>query len=105
MKRIKDGFVAVLISPDYGSSWSQSNVSRDNDDALFDCHIVDILLDEKLKPEEKDQQIRSYCNIVDYYYSGDLEVAWVPVGSKFRIHEYDGSEQIVFEKDQKWFTA
>jgi hypothetical protein len=29
----------------------------------------------------------------------DLEIAWVPVGTKFKISEYDGSESVIFVED------
>jgi hypothetical protein len=35
----------------------------------------------------------------------DLVITWVPVGERFRIEEYDGSESLVLESNQRWMTA
>jgi hypothetical protein len=35
----------------------------------------------------------------------NLTVAWIPIGTKFRIEEYDGNESVVIEGDDIWFTA
>jgi hypothetical protein len=35
----------------------------------------------------------------------DLEVAWLPVGTAFRIHEYDGSESIEVREGLNWILA
>jgi hypothetical protein len=43
----------------------------------------------------------------DMYTGGmdDLEVAWLPVGTAFRIHEYDGSESIEIREELNWKIA
>ena len=44
----------------------------------------------------------------DYFYDGgasDLEIRWVPVGSRFRINEYDGSESVVLFEEENWLIA
>jgi hypothetical protein len=35
----------------------------------------------------------------------DLVVQWVPVGTAFRIHEYDGSESIEIKEEINWVVA
>jgi len=35
----------------------------------------------------------------------DLEVKWLPIGTKFRIDEYDGSESIELLGDIDWLEA
>jgi hypothetical protein len=35
----------------------------------------------------------------------DLAVAWIDVGAEFRIHEYDGSENIEIKEELAWITA
>jgi len=35
----------------------------------------------------------------------DLTVGWIPVGTAFRIDEYDGNESIVTKEDDDWFVA
>jgi hypothetical protein len=41
-------------------------------------------------------------------YTGGMEslaVAWLPVGTEFRIKEYDGSESIEIKNDVHWLSA
>ena len=41
-------------------------------------------------------------------YIGGLEhltVAWLPEGSEFRIHDYDGSESIEIKNHLNWIVA
>jgi hypothetical protein len=43
-----------------------------------------------------------------YFYEGgasDLMIEWVPLGVKFRIHEYDGSESLIRDSEEQWFVA
>ena len=99
-KKIKDGMVAVLYSPDFGAGWySWHNIAE----LLFDPKVVDMVL-EKTSTET----IELYCRTVygDHYYAGsDLEVAWVPTGTEFVIDEYDGAETITFKDKVTWVTA
>jgi membrane protein involved in colicin uptake len=43
----------------------------------------------------------------DVYMGGacDLAIEWVPIGSLFQIHEYDGSESLVIFDESKWTRA
>ena len=43
----------------------------------------------------------------DMYTGGmdDLTVAWLPVGTAFRIHEYDGSESIEVREELNWIIT
>ena len=34
-----------------------------------------------------------------------LRVEWVSLGTQFRIKEYDGSESIVYSRDDYWSVA
>jgi hypothetical protein len=53
--------------------------------------------------------IASYCEAKypDGYFGGvtDLKVKWIPVGTQFRIHEYDGSETLELKDVLPWITA
>ena len=100
-KKIKDGLVAVLYSPDFGAGWyTWHNVAE----LLFDPKVVDMVM-EKTSAET----IELYCKTVygDHYYAGscDLEVAWVPTGSEFVIDDFDGNETITFKDKVTWVTA
>ncbi len=101
-KKIKDGMVAVLYSPDFGAGWySWHNI----EELLYDPKVVDMVL-EKTSAET----IELYCNEVygdKAYYGGSdqLTVTWIPVGTSFRIHEYDGSETIEIREEIDWKIA
>jgi hypothetical protein len=34
-----------------------------------------------------------------------LEIAWLTVGTMFRVHEYDGSESIEVKEEMDWMIA
>lgn len=35
----------------------------------------------------------------------NLQIRWVPVGSRFVVDEYDGSESVVVEQEFDWMVA
>lgn len=104
-KVVRDGKVAVLVSPGFGAGWY--TWSRDDDKSeclLFDPEMVQWVLDGKEGPMP-DMEAKYG---LEYFYDGgasDLVVRWVPVGAKFRIDEYDGAESLVLESNEKWVTA
>jgi hypothetical protein len=99
---VRDGRVAVLVSPGFGAGWfSWHGIEA----LLFDPAVVELV-----KSGAEASVIERYCEDQygsDPYFGGaeDLIVQWVPVGSRFRIHEYDGSESLVLESEEKWFVA
>ena len=101
-KKIKDGMVAVLVSPRHGAGWySWHHVEK----LLYDPKLVD-MVEEKTSA----QTIELYCNEVygnKAYYGGadDLEVKWILVGTHFRIHEYDGAETLEIREEIEWMVA
>lgn len=100
-KLVRDGMVAVLYSPDYGSGWYTWNATHP--ELLFDPAIVQLVEEEKFD-ELKTYVTLKYPNIYD---GGmwELKVAWIPEGAMFRINEYDGDESIELKDDADWFTA
>lgn len=100
-KVVKDGMVAVLVSPGYGSGWYTCN---HEEDMLFDAGLVDLVLNEADKDKWFDyaesKWPEAYCGGVE-----QLEVQWVPKGSIFRIEEYDGSESLIFKEDITFIKA
>lgn len=106
-KYIKDGKVAVLVSPGFGAGWSTWD-TRQSDQLLYEPNIVEILLSDK-DISEKHKLIKDYCeaNYKDFYTGGlrDLDVEWLPVGTAFRIHEYDGSESVEIRDEMDWKIA
>ena len=101
-KKIKDGMVAVLFSPYHGAGWYSWHGIEE---LLYDPKLVD-MVEEKTSA----QTIELYCNEVygnKAYYGGadDLEVMWIPVGTHFRIHEYDGAETLEIREEIDWKIA
>ena len=100
-KVIKDGKVAVLYSPGYGSGWYTWN--QEFPELIFSPAIV------KLVEQEKFDELETYMELKypEVFKAGmmDLEIEWIPVGTEFRIHEYDGSENIELKEDLNWLTA
>lgn len=100
-KLVRDGMVAVLYSPDYGSGWYTWNTNYP--ELLFDPAIVQLVEENKFD-ELKTYVTLKYPNIFDGGMD-DLKVAWIPEGAMFRINEYDGDESIELKDDIDWFTA
>lgn len=96
-KIIRDGMVAVAVSGGFGAGWSTWN-GIDPRDARFNQLFLDGNIDEVVR----------ICNEEALGYAGgakDVEILWVPKGSKFRIGEYDGSEDLVTEDQDDWVIA
>lgn len=101
-KIVKDGKVAVLVSPDFGAGWySWHHIEA----LLFDPIVVDMV--ERAVDADT---IIAYCETTydsDKYYGGadTLQIRWIPNGSYFRIDEYDGSESLILKDDEIWIAA
>lgn len=103
-KVVKDGKVAVLVSPGYGAGWYTWN--EGHPELLFLPRVVELVLAGAGYYDIEDC-IRSQYGEDEIYTGGasDLVVKWVPVGSRFRISEYDGAEALVLESEEQWITA
>jgi hypothetical protein len=99
-KLIRDGKVAVLVSPGYGAGWY---TWHGEEQLIYDPSIVEWV------EQEAFDKIVTYMELKypDVYCGGleDLEVNWVLAGDRFRIDEYDGAESLVLESNEKWLTA
>lgn len=100
-KVIRDGYVAVLVSPRYGAGWYSWHGVME---LVFDPVVVD-MLEKKVDRYE----IEKYCEKEygdDLYLGGleDLEIAWIPEGREFIIEEYDGSEYLRFKDEINWIV-
>ncbi len=97
----RNGLVAILISPDFGAGWSTWNPTCP--EIIFDPVVVG-MVEDGTNPET----ITAYCEAKypDGYFGGvtDLVVQWIPVGTQFRIHEYDGSETLELKDVLPWIT-
>ena len=100
-KLIKDGKVAVLYSPSFGAGWYTWNATMP--ELIFEPAIA------KLVDEEKFDELQTYVELKypEIYKGGlmDLEIQWVPVGTEFRINEYDGAESVELKDEIGWLTA
>ena len=91
--------VAVIINTGYGAGWSTWN--KDYPECLFDPDCVRSILSGERNHEEIAKE-----KWADGYWSGEnSDVAWVPVGTKFIIHEYDGWETVEDLMDFNWIEA
>ena len=96
-KIIRDGMVAVAVSPGFGAGWSTWN-EVDPMDARFN----QLFLDGKYLEADR------LCEELELGYSGgahDVIIKWVPQFTKFIINEYDGSESIQFIHEINWLEA
>lgn len=102
-KLIKDGQVAVIVSPGYGAGWSTWN-GEYGEKIIFDPVLVQMILDGK-----SSAKLEKYAETVypDAYLGGlgKAKIEWVTVGSKFKIDEHDGYESIVILDPDYGYTA
>lgn len=90
-KVIRDGKVAVIYSPGYGAGWTTWSVPAEG---MFHPALVEAI-ENKMKEESIVELCKSLFGDEVYYGGADrLVIEWLPVGTRFRITEYDGSEDI-----------
>jgi len=100
-KVVRNGKVAVLVSPGFGAGWYTWN--REHPECLYDADIVAWVEGGKEDPmPDLEDKYGS-----GFYASGgrDLIIYWIDQGEQFRVDEYDGSESLVFASEEKWITA
>lgn len=95
-KLVKDGKVAVLVSPGFGAGWS-TWARTSTEEILFDPEVAQAVLDGDLEKAEKIAEAK----YPDFYAGGacQLEVEWLEQGTRFLVEEYDGSESLRFLED------
>jgi hypothetical protein len=100
-KVIVNGKVAVLYSPDFGSGWYTWN--QEFPELIFSPAIVNLVIEEKFDELETYMELK----YPEVYKGGvrDLEIEWIPVGTEFRISEYDGAESIELKDEVGWLVA
>jgi hypothetical protein len=98
-KYIKDGQVAVAYSPGFGAGWSTWEYNNKLTDTLiFHPDIINMILSNKQSEIDKDWLVEHFGEEFKNVYCGgasNLSIEWVPVGTQFRIDEYDGSEHVI----------
>lgn len=103
-KVVRDGKVAVLVSPGYGSGWYSWNMDRP--ECLFTPEIVKLI--EEGKREEITAELCEGLFGEDFYIGSnliDLDIVWLEEGTRFTIEEYDGSERIQIIDQIDFITA
>lgn len=101
-KLIRDGKVAILVSHGFGAGWYTWHY---DERLLFEPKIV-----EMLENDADPHEVESYCEKTygdELYYGGvdGLAVHWLPIGTQFKIDEYDGAETLIVSNDVCWITA
>ena len=101
-KLIENGKVAVLVSGGYGAGWS--TWMYDYPDCLFDPVIAQMVIDGA---EETEIAVVAEKRYPDAYLGGidGIDVVWIPIGTHFRINEYDGAESIEYLNEVNWYVA
>jgi hypothetical protein len=102
---IRDGRVAVLYSPGHGAGWSTWNPEH-FEAMLFDPQITDIVDHAEEGWIDKVLAV-AMMKYPDAYLGGakNLQVRWLPVGTQFRVNEYDGNEELEIKEQMDWITA
>ena len=99
-KLIRDGKVAVLVSPGFGAGWyTWHNI----EELVYDPSVVEWV--EKVELDKIPVYMELKYPDVSCGGLEDLIVEWVPLGERFRIDEYDGNESLVLESKERWMTA
>ena len=96
-KIVRDGRVAVAVSGGFGAGWSTWN-----DVSPMDARFNQLFLDGKFA------EAVALCEKLELGYAGgaeDVGIEWVPVGTRFVITEYDGSESLQTIDDFNWLEA
>jgi hypothetical protein len=109
-KVIRDGKVAVVITESFGGGWSTS-YSEDLKDLLGDDYPDDYRNIFLFHPKIVNMVLAGLTHKMDEEWFMDklglsleigvpkLEIVWLPLGTKFKVINYDGLESIVTEND------
>ena len=96
-KYIVEGKVGVLFSPGPGipfSAWGNPKMAIDGD-------LVDAFISED-DAEFKHILIHKYDNP---YVDANVQLTWIPIGTRFMITERNGSEEILIIDDTNSYVA
>ena len=105
---IKDGKVAVAYTPGFGAGWASWAKQDVMETLLFHPDIIQMILDGREEEINEDWLVEHFGEAFRNVYCGgnvQLDVEWLPIGTVFRVHEYDGSECIVTLDDDIYFKA
>jgi hypothetical protein len=100
-KYVKNGRVAVIISPGYGAGWSTWADSAEKEGMLFDSELVIHILNYQ---PELARSIAEKKYPESYISNQPLVVEWLDVGTAFYVGEYDGAERLVIEDKRNYIA-
>jgi hypothetical protein len=92
-KVIRNGEVAILISQEFGAGWYSWNTEHQQ--LLFHPKLVEIVEQNKAN-QINDDWVKENLGIENIYCGGaySLKIHWLPVGTAFKVDEYDGAESL-----------
>lgn len=104
-KVIKDGMVAVLVSYGYGAGWVSWANDEHKQKAAFHPKFIDWV--EGGKKGDIDEIVKEVFGDNHFYTGGSdgLSIEWIPLGTQFKIDEYDGAESLETRDGTEWMTA
>jgi len=92
-KVIRDGKVAVLISPGLGAGWYTWNT--EHTELIFSHEVVEMVEQNKANEIDEDWILENLgIENVNCGGASDLVIHWIPIGTAFEINAYDGAESI-----------
>ena len=116
-KYVMSNKIAVLVSSGFGAGWSTWNqrelaydkrvvefwLEHKNDKAFIAC-LEDL---EENKTKEKVLKLFKSWGYSGVYFGGfsDIALEWVPIGTWFKVSEYDGSESITYLANDSYIQA
>lgn len=98
-KVVRDGMVAVLVSPGFGWGWVSWGNANPFEPMLVEA--IEAGADGDMKERIADSLYPDDCNGG----ARDLVIRWIPQGSHFRITEYDGAETLELRDGTDWMVA
>ena len=99
----RDGKIAVIYSPEYGTGMDSGHYRGDPKQMRFDPEIVELILDGRRQEDDDLANERYGCE--RYRFFEGLDVMWIAKGRRFCIDEYDGSESFSYPDAIGWMTA
>ena len=98
-KVVRDGKVAVLVSPMYGAGW----YSWHGEESLIFHSLLIEMVEQGRNSEITQDWIKENLGFEGIYCDGakDLIIAWLPEGIRFKIEVYNGSEYLITEDNLK----
>lgn len=101
-KVIRDGKVAVLYSPGYGAGWSTWNFHYP--ECAFAPEVIEWVEAGKVGSCPDLEKIYGWKHFT-MLGADQLQISWVPEGTKFVVREYDGKEWIETLDSITWMEA